>query len=105
MIDMKTKWISVVTFSVAPDDLPTFANKTVQIMQRTAPVQAGFVEGAVMSNQAHTQLIVVAQWASRESWAAAQWDQDLTSAIAPLIESAKSFEFHAYEPITVVRAP
>jgi heme-degrading monooxygenase HmoA len=104
MIDIKTKFISVLIFRVSPDDLPEFARESSIVMQRRVPLISGFVEGAVMANEEKTECLIVTQWHSRDAWGAAQWNESMESALANLVESARAWEVHTYEPITVVRA-
>lgn len=104
MIDIKTKFISVVIFRVSRDDLPAVAREAAIVMQRRVPLVSGFVEGLVMANEEKTECLIVTQWQSRDSWNAAQWHENIERGLADLVESVRAFEVHSYEPITVVRA-
>lgn len=104
MIDVKTKFISVLFFRVEPSDLPGVAREASLVMQRKGGALRGFLEGVVMANEAKTELLLVSQWESRHAWSAAQWDQDVGRTMGDLVESAKSFELRTYEPITIVRS-
>lgn len=103
MIDVKTKFVSVVVFTVEPEDVPGFAREASLALQRTAPIHSGFVEGIVMANDQRTQVLVISQWASRHDWSIAQWDEDIGHTLSDLVEGASKFDVHGYEPITVVR--
>lgn len=104
MIDVKTKWVAVATFTISPDQISSFSREASLAMQRNAPLLRGFLEGIVMTNDVHTQLFIISHWDSKEAWSESQWDEHLAQILAGLVEASKGFEFHAYEPITVVRA-
>lgn len=104
MIDVRTKFVSVLVFTVNPDDLAGFAREATLAVQRRAPLFHGFVEGIVMANEDGTQMLIVSQWQSRGDWSAAQWDEELGRTLSDLVVGASSFDIHSYEPLTVVRA-
>jgi heme-degrading monooxygenase HmoA len=104
MIDVKTKFISVLIFTMAPDETPAFTHQAALVMQRKVPLLHGFVEGAVMANEEKTQVLLVTQWESRDAWSAAQWNDSVSNSLGDFVESASTFEFRTYEPITIVRA-
>jgi hypothetical protein len=103
MIHVQTKWVSVVAFTIAPDQLPGFARESEMLMRRCVPACRGFMEGLVMVNEDKTRMLIVTQWESREAWIAAEWNEAVSGSLADMVESAKGFEYFAYEPITVVR--
>lgn len=105
MIDVNTKWVAVATFTISADQLSSFAREASMAVERSAPMLRGFLEGIVMTNDVHTQLFIISHWTSKEAWSEAQWDEQLARILTGLVEASKGFEFHAYEPITVVRAP
>jgi heme-degrading monooxygenase HmoA len=104
MIDVKTKFVVVNIFSADPQDLPGMARVVQLTAERTGPLQSGFIECIVMASEDRTQLLVVSLWDSKQSWSAAQWDQDIGRELGGVVESATSFDVRTYEPITVVRA-
>ncbi len=99
VIDLKTKWISALSFTVSPDDQPQLAHEAALVMQRIVPVRTGFIQGVVMANEPRTQLIIVSQWESREAWAAARWDEGIASAISRLVESRRRSNFIPTNPL------
>lgn len=103
MIDVKTKFVSVVILTIESGDLPSFSREATLAVQRRAPLHHGFIEGVVMTNEERTELLIVSQWETRDDWAAAQWDADIGRTIGDLAENASAFRFRSYEPITVVR--
>jgi hypothetical protein len=104
MIDVKTKFVSVLVFTIEPDDLPEFAHEATLAVQRKAPTRRGFVEGIVMANESKTEALIVTQWESKHDWIEAQWDEDIGRTVAVLVEGTKSFDVRSFEPITIVRA-
>jgi heme-degrading monooxygenase HmoA len=104
MINMNTKFISVMILAVSPEDMPAIAREATLAMQRTVPVMHGFIEGMVMANEQKTEVLLVTQWDSKDSWSAAEWDDALGRTVSDLVEGSKATQYHTYEPITVVRA-
>lgn len=104
MIHVQTKWVGVAAFTIDPADIASIAHQAALIMQRNAPLVQGFIEGIVMVDDTRTRMVLVSQWESRESWAAAEWNELLSQALGDWVESSKAFDYHGYEPITVVRA-
>ncbi len=104
MIDMKTKFVAVFVFGVSADDLPGVAREATLSMQRQLPLFQGFTEGIVMATEDKTQLLIVTQWDSRESWAASRWNDNIEHILSDMVESTGAFQVHTYEPLTVVRA-
>ena len=105
MIDLKTKWICITVFTASGDTLRELSHEASLLMERKSPLLSGFIEGIVMTNETHTELLIVTQWESREAWSTHQWDEDVSRSLGEFAQAALKFEFHAYEPITIVRAP
>jgi hypothetical protein len=104
MIDVKTKFVSVLIFTIEPDDLPAFAREASLAVQRQAPMHQGFVECIVMANEPKTEVLIVTQWESRHDWSVAQWDEDVGRTITNWVESGKGFDVRSYQPIAIVRS-
>ena len=103
MIDVRTKFITVLVFRLDPGDLAGVAREVQLVAERKGPLIDGLIESVVMANDEKTQLVLVALWESKQAWGAAQWDQDVGRAVTDAVETASSFEVHMYEPIAVVR--
>ncbi len=103
MVDVKTKYVSVVIFNIVPQDIDALSSELALLMQRKGPLVPGLVESIVLTNETKTQLLSVSQWESRHAWSAAVWDEDLGRMLTDLVEGATSFETRAYEPVTIVR--
>lgn len=104
MIDIQTKWVSVLVFDVDRHDMQGFARQAELVMRRRIPLMRGFVEGIVMADEDKTRMLIVSQWDSKDAWAASQWDEGIARALGDLVENANSFEFQGYEPITIIRS-
>jgi heme-degrading monooxygenase HmoA len=94
----------VLIFTIEPDQLPEFAQHSTIVMQRKVPVLHGFVEGVVMADESKRELLIVTQWETRDAWSAAQWNESVSQSLGQFVESARTFQFRTYEPITIVRA-
>ncbi len=103
MIDIKTKFVSVVAFNVDPQDFEALSRELAIFVQRKGPLIGGFIECIVLANELKTRLLAVGQWESRHAWSAAQWDEDVGRTITDLVKGATSFEIHSYEPIAIMR--
>jgi heme-degrading monooxygenase HmoA len=103
MIDPKTKWISILAFTVAREALREIGRQASDIMARKGPLLNGFIEGIVMADETQTQLLIVTQWESQAAWSSHQWDEEISETLGSLVETSTAFEFHGYEPITIVR--
>ncbi len=103
MSDLKVQYVSVLTFNVEPDDFPGLSREAVTLLQRKGTAINGLVESVIMGNEPKTQMLIVSQWSTQNSWSAAQWDEDVARSLAVIVESALSFEVHSFEPVAVVR--
>jgi hypothetical protein len=105
MIEVRTKFVSVSIFTIEPEDLPVFAREASLTLERRGPLHRGFVESIIMASERKNEVLIVTQWESRHDWSVSQWDEDLGRTMGDLVESAKTFDFHSYEPIAIVRSP
>jgi len=103
MSDLKVQYVSVLTFNLEPNDFAGLSREAVSLLQRKGTAINGLVESIVLGNESKTQMLIVSQWSTRDSWSAAQWDEDVARALAVMVESALSFEVHSFEPVAVVR--
>ena len=99
----KVHFVSVLSFIIKPEDFPGLSREATLLAQRRGPTIHGLVEAIVLGNEEKTQLLMVSQWASRQSWSAAQWDEDIGRSLSDLVESAESFEVRSFEPVAIVR--
>ena len=90
-------------FTLKADDFAVFSEELTMFAKRRGPTLNGLVEVLILGDDDKRRVVAVAQWNSRESWSAAQWEEDVGRSLATLIESAESFEVHSYEPLAVVR--
>lgn len=103
MLEAKVRFVSVLIFSVRPEDFDGISREAATLVKRKGPAIRGLVESIVLTNQDKTQMLLVSQWTNRESWRSAQWDDDMGRTLTSFIESATAFEVHSYEPIAIVR--
>lgn len=90
-------------FTLEAAGFASFSEELTRFVKHRAPTLSGFVEALVLGDEAQNRVVVVSQWDSRESWSAAQWEEDVGRSLAVLIETTTSFEVHGYEPLAVVR--
>jgi hypothetical protein len=105
MLEIRPHYLSVLVFNVKSEDFERLSEEAATFARRKAPTVKGLLESIVLGNDARTELLLVSQWASRNDWSVAQWDNDVGQFVTTLVESAKSYEIRSYEPITVLRTP
>jgi hypothetical protein len=98
---------SVLIVTVADQDFAA-ASREVKVvlqvvLQRKGPIISGLIESTILGNDAKNQIWILSQWASRHSWASAQWDEDVGRTIADLVENAVSFHVETFEAISIFR--
>lgn len=103
MSGAKPGYVSAFTFHIKPDDFDGLCREATLILQRKGPAIAGLIESIIMGNDEKTEMLILSQWSSRESWSAAQWDEDVAQAVAAFVETSTSFEVHTFNPVTVIR--
>ena len=103
MSDANVQYVSVFTFAVKPDDFAELSRKVAALLQGKGAAISGLVESIVLGNESKTQMVIVSQWRTRDSWSAAQWDEDVARSLADIVEGALSFEVQSFEPVAVVR--
>jgi hypothetical protein len=105
MLEIRPRYLSVTVFNVASEQFARLSQDAAAFVRRKGSNVKGLMESIILGNDARTELLLVSQWASREDWSAAQWDNDVGQFVTTLVESAISYEIRSYEPITVFRTP
>jgi hypothetical protein len=103
MLEAGVRYVSVLILNVEAEDFDAMTREASMLIRRKGASLDGLVECIVLGSEDKKQILVVAQWATRDSWSAAQWDEDIGLLMADIFEAATSVEVHAYEPITIVR--
>jgi heme-degrading monooxygenase HmoA len=103
MIDMRTKFVAVSIYTVAPERLSAVADAARSTMERDVHRLAGFREGIAMADEDQTQVLIVTQWDSKDAWVRAEWEPTIGKAVANLVEDAKAYNVRTFVPITIVR--
>ena len=94
---------SVLIFDVAERDFDRLSGEVNQLLARKGADIPGLIEGALLGNEARTQLWLLSRWESRHSWAAARWDHEIGQTVTDLVESAVTYRVEGLAPIAVVR--
>jgi len=104
MIEVKTKFVAVSTFTIAPENITSFSEAARAVMEHDLPTVEGLCEGAVMTDPERTTVLIVTQWDSQHSWARANYEPRIGAAVAGFVQGAMHYDVHTYEPITIVRS-
>ncbi len=73
------------------------------LMQQEVSALEGFCEGAVITDEAKTRMLLVTQWKSKHDWAQAFWEPLIGNAVAAWVEDATKYDVQTFEPLTIVR--
>jgi hypothetical protein len=105
MIDTRTKFVAVSTYTVAAQNLEAFQASTRETIERNARVLDGFCGGAVMTDEQQTQVLIVTEWDSKHAWIEAQWEPRIGKAVASFVTDATTYNLRTYLPVTIVHSP
>ncbi len=95
--------VSIVTVNVTDADFAKVAASAAATLERRLPNLKGFIEGKVLSDEHNTRIVVMTEWASRESWAKAEWDQEIERTVADLYEVTASYDLKFLYPLAAVK--
>jgi heme-degrading monooxygenase HmoA len=103
MIDVNTRFIAVSTYHVAAENFARVTQAATRLMEREISALDGFCEGAVITDEEKTRMLLVTQWSSKHDWAQAFWEPRIGDAVAGFVEDATKYEVQTFEPLTIVR--
>jgi hypothetical protein len=95
---------SVFILDVVGRDFDRLSRDITELLARKGSSTPGLIEGALLGNEARTQLWLISEWESQHMWARSRWDRDIGQAITDLVESAVTYRVESLIPIAVVRA-
>jgi hypothetical protein len=104
MSDTSTKFVAVSIYTVAARNLAAFQASTRDLLEQNVASLEGFREGAVMTDEEQTQVLIVTQWESKQAWINAEWEPRIGKAVANLVTDAKAYDLRTYVPVTIVRS-
>jgi len=104
MIDLKTKFIAVSIYDVAPENFAAVTKAATLTIERDVSALIGFYEGVVMTDEARTRVLIVTQWSSKHDWAQAFWEPRIGEAVATFVTDATAYDVQTFEPLAIVRA-
>jgi hypothetical protein len=94
---------SVLIFDVTEGDFDRLSAEVSRLLARKGSDTPGLIEGALLGNEARTQLWLISEWESRDAWAIARWDRTIDETLTDLVESAMTYRVEGLVPISVVR--
>lgn len=95
----ETDVVSVVTFDVTPRNIEAVARHATQLLRDTGSALPGFIEGVVLTTEDQTQIILMAHWESRDAWARAEWNEQISRGVAELYEETASFAIKLFREV------
>lgn len=102
-MDTNGSFTSVLVVDVAEADFAKLSGEVTELLRRKGSSIAGLIEGALLCNEARTQLWLISRWESQHVWARSRWDEDVGRIVTDLIESAATYRVESLTPISIVR--
>jgi heme-degrading monooxygenase HmoA len=96
--------VSVVTYDVTPQNMEAVVLHARQLLEDTGSTLPGFIEGALLTTEDQTQIILMAHWESRDAWARAEWNEQISRGVAALYEETASFTVRLYREVAQAKA-
>lgn len=90
---------SVVAFNVTSRNVELVLRQCRQLLQDTAPTLPGFIEGVLLTSEDQTQVILLTNWESRDAWAHAEWDEQISRGVVELYEETASYTIKLFHEV------
>ena len=98
----QTQVVSVVTYDVTPQNIEPVIRHARQLLEETGSTLPGFIEGVLLTTEDRTQIILMAHWESRDAWARAEWNEQISRGITELYEETASFTIKLFHEVAQV---
>lgn len=95
----EAKVIAVVTFNVTSRNVELVERQARNLLQDTAPTLQGFIEGVLLTTEDQTQVILLTHWESRDAWARAEWNEQISRGVAELYEETASYTIKLFHEV------
>ena len=103
--DTENYVVSVVTIEVTHSTFSTVAGQLAMMLAHRLPTIPGFIEGALLTNEAKTQIVLVNKWQSTHSWATAQWDSEVGGTVVDIYQETRSYALGLFVPLLAAARP
>jgi heme-degrading monooxygenase HmoA len=94
-----TNVVSFTTFQVTSQNVKAATDKAKQLLQRVAPTLQGFLEGTLLTNEDQTRIMLIARWESRDAWARAEWNQQVSEGVGEMYDETASYSLNLFHEI------
>lgn len=95
--------VSVVTFNVTPQNIEAVTRHARKLLEDTAPAVRGFIEGVLLTTEDETQIVLLTHWESRDDWARAEWNEQISRGVAELYEETASYTVKPFRKVAQAR--
>lgn len=104
MIDAKSRFISLSSYTVAPENIPTFTDAARTAMEHDVAAVEGLLAGIVMVDDVDpSAVLIVTEWDAKQSWVHANYEPRIGAVVAGFVQGAMHYDVHTYESVTIVR--
>jgi heme-degrading monooxygenase HmoA len=91
--------VAVATFNVSRETFSEVADDLKRILETRAPHITGYLRSMLLTNETKAHIVCVTEWTSRQSWAEAQWDEEIGRTVAELFEATASYDVECFYPL------
>lgn len=96
----QTKVVVVITFNVTAQNIGGVLRELRHLLENTAPALRGFIDGVLLTTEDGTRVVLVANWESRDAWAQAEWDEQISRGVVELYEETASYDIKLFNEVT-----
>lgn len=83
------------TFDVDPSQLEEMLGRVKEVLKHL-PTVPGWLGTDCFANDKRTRLLILSRWGSRDAWGSSVWDQQVSDALADLVELSHDRNFELY---------